>query len=423
MTMKNIIALYDDIETAHKAIRALRDAGGSQTDISLVAHDVEGRYGMHLGDKPTSKPDTSDGAATGAGLGAVLGGIGGLLVGLGALAIPGIGPVVAAGPLATAIAALVGAGAGAVAGGAAGGLLGALVDMGLPEEEAGWYAEGVRRGGALVVVRTDDTRVDQVRRLLNQFGPVDVKQRAAEWQQSGWKGFDVQAKPYATKQLDKERKQYRSRAGDGQREVVLPVVEERLVVGKREVESGGVRVDTHVTETPVEQQVNLREERVTVERRPVDRSVEGAMPDAFKEGSVEMRATSEEAVVQKRAKVTEEVVVRKDVDQHTETVRDTVRRTDVDVKQTGADMERYRSGWRGHYQTHFARTGNKYEHYEPAYQYGMNLRSDARYRDWDWARLEPEARRSWESRSPGTWEQIKDAVRYAWEDLKQRARD
>jgi uncharacterized protein (TIGR02271 family) len=309
-----------------------------------------------------------------------------------------------------------------VAGGAAGGILGALVDMGLPEEEAGWYAEGVRRGGALLVVRAEDNRIDHVRSLLNQFGPVDVKQRAAEWRQSGWTGFDASAKPYTAKQIEKDTKQYTSRTADREGEVVLPVVEESLVVGKRQVEGGGVRAQTHVTETPVEKQVNLHQEEVHVERRKVDRPVEGAMGETFKEGSVEMHAHSEEPVVEKRARVTEEVVMRKDSRDTTETVRDTVRKTDVDVQQSGTDMGRYSTAWRGHYQTNFAQSGYQYEHFEPAYQYGHTLRSDDRYRDWDWTRMEPEARRTWESRNPGTWDRIKDAVRYSWESMKQNVR-
>jgi uncharacterized protein (TIGR02271 family) len=207
-------------------------------------------------------------------------------------------------------------------------------------------------------------------------------------------------------------------------EVRLPVVEEELAVGKRQVQTGGVQVHRRVTETPVEKDINLRKETVNVERRPVDRPADANMTDAFQEGSFEVNTTSEEAVVQKRARVTEEVVVNKDVEERTEHVRDTVRRSDVDVQQTGgADYDRYRSGWRGHYQTQFASSGNKYEHYEPAYMFGHSLRNEERYRDYDWTRMEPEARRTWEQRNPGsTWDQVKDAVRYSWENVKQSMR-
>jgi uncharacterized protein (TIGR02271 family) len=424
-----LVALYDDMDTAHKVVRELRDAGISNDRISLVAHDVSGEYGRQLGGERARTDTGGDGAATGAGIGAVVGGIGGLLVGLGALAIPGIGPVIAAGSLGTALSALLGAGAGALAGGVAGGLIGALVDMGVPEEEAGYYAEGVRRGGALLTVEAEDTDVSRVRDLMNRHHPVDVQQRAQAWRQAGWTGYDAKAKPYSAAQITQERQQYqqtqqpqKTRRED---EVRMPVVEEKLAVGKREVETGGVRVHRRVTERPVEEDVTLRKERVNVERRPVDRPATPGMMDTFREGEVEVRATSEEPVVEKRARVTEEVVVNKDVEQHTERVRDTVRRSDVEVEKINAgDLERYRTGWRGHYQTQFASTGNKYEHYEPAYMYGYTLRNEPRYRDYDWTRLEPEARRTWEQRNPGTaWDQIKDAVRYSWENFKARVRD
>ena len=112
---------------------------------------------------------------------------------------------------------------------------------------------------------------------------------------------------------------------------MIQVAEERLVVGKREVERGGVRVRSYIVSTPVSEQVTLREETVGIERRPVNRVV-GAGDDAFRDRSIELRATGEEAVVGKQAVVTEEIAVRKDVSQRTEEVRDTVRHTEVDVE-------------------------------------------------------------------------------------------
>jgi len=110
----------------------------------------------------------------------------------------------------------------------------------------------------------------------------------------------------------------------------IPVVEETLRVGKREVMQGRVRVRSYVVETPVEEQVTLRREHVDVERRAVDRPVTDA-DRLFEERTIEATETSEEAVISKEARVTEEVVIHKDVDQHTETVRDTLRRTEVEV--------------------------------------------------------------------------------------------
>ena len=118
----------------------------------------------------------------------------------------------------------------------------------------------------------------------------------------------------------------------------LPVVEEELRIGKREVQTGGVRVRQEVSERPVEEQVNLREERVSVERRPVDRPIGDAA--AFQERTIEATETSEQAVVAKEARVVEEVVVNKEVEQRAETVRDTVRRTDVKVEKIEPDTKR-----------------------------------------------------------------------------------
>ncbi len=119
-------------------------------------------------------------------------------------------------------------------------------------------------------------------------------------------------------------------------EQVVPIVEEELVVGKRAVERGSIRVSTRVVETPVHEQVRLREEHVEVERRPVNQRVDN--PDRlFADKSFEVSATSEEAVIGKTARVTEEVIVRKDVGERVEQIDETVRRTEVDVDRVDSD--------------------------------------------------------------------------------------
>lgn len=191
--MKRIIVGYfDQYAQAQEAVRSLVDTGFSRSEISLVASDPTGEYAKS--DAVTStNPDTTNYTATGAGTGAVLGGVGGLLVGLGALAIPGVGPVLAAGPIVTT---LLGAGVGA----AAGGLIGVLIDAGIPEDEAQYYAEGLRRGGAVVTVTTDDEMmIERATNIFERNGAVDIDRRADEWRQSGWTGYDpnvgVQADP------------------------------------------------------------------------------------------------------------------------------------------------------------------------------------------------------------------------------------
>jgi len=224
--------------------------------------------------------------------------------GLGSLAIPGVGPIVAAGWL---IATLTGAGVGA----AAGGLLGSLTGAGVDEADAKGYADHVGRGGTLVTVRASDQDAAQVEHILEHGGaqaataPATLAPTAAP-----------AAAPMATGPND-----------------TIQVVKEDLVVGKREVEGGAVRVTSRVVETPVEQQVTLHEERVVVERRPTNRPLTGVAADAFRSRTVSATATSEQAVVGKEARIVEEIGLRKEASDRVETVRDTVRETKVDVEQ------------------------------------------------------------------------------------------
>lgn len=196
--MKTIVGLFDHVSDAHAAIDDLVDAGVDRNDISFVMPDPDERYRTTLegdGDQ------VAEGAIGGAAVGGVLGGLTGLLLGLGAFAIPGLGVIVAAGPLA---AALTGAGVGALAGG----LVGALVGWGVPEEEASYYAEGVRRGGTLVAVRATEDRVDEIADILSWHHPVNIEERASTWQATGWTGYDNSIEPYTGEQMRAERQQY-----------------------------------------------------------------------------------------------------------------------------------------------------------------------------------------------------------------------
>ncbi|WP_207540603.1 hypothetical protein [Sabulicella rubraurantiaca] len=180
MAMKTHVAMFDSHADAMAAVRDLEDAGFSSDEVS-IARGGEGTSGSTT----TSAADTdepSTGAGVGATAGTLLGGGAGLLAGLGALAIPGFGPIVAAGWL---VAALTGAGAGA----AAGGLLGGLVGAGVEERDAHVYAEGVRRGGTLVTVRADETRIAQAKAVLSRHAAVDVASREADYRASGWSGY------------------------------------------------------------------------------------------------------------------------------------------------------------------------------------------------------------------------------------------
>jgi len=185
--MSTIVSrLFDTYEHATSAVAELEAAGIPHAAISLVANNAEEHY------SPTTTTDTtgaSPGAGTGASLGTVLGGGVGLLAGLGMLAIPGVGPVVAAGWL---VATLTGAGVGA----AGGGLLGSLVGAGVSETDAHVYAEGVRRGGTLVTVRAEDSQTAMVETMLDKANAVDTTARGDVYRQEGWSRFDEAAPAY-----------------------------------------------------------------------------------------------------------------------------------------------------------------------------------------------------------------------------------
>jgi hypothetical protein len=171
---KTVVGLYENSNSAQRAIEDLVNEGFRREDISLTARSEREGYIEDIGG---GESQAGSGAAAGAGIGAGIGGIGGLLVGLGLLTIPGLGPIVAAGPLA---ATLAGAGVGA----AAGGLVGGLVGLGIPEEDANRYAEGVRRGGYLVIVNSSDADADRAADILDRHDPIDVEERSGG--EGGW---------------------------------------------------------------------------------------------------------------------------------------------------------------------------------------------------------------------------------------------
>jgi uncharacterized protein (TIGR02271 family) len=210
----------------------------------------------------------------------------------------------------------------------------------LPDEDRHTYEEGLRRGGVLLTADVDDDRVDEAVRVLEGAGSIDIDDRSSQWRSSGWDysapatgaGVGTGAALGALgANAPTTGVGSTEHVGSSEREEVIPVVEEQLVVGKRDVNRGGVRVRSYVTETPVHEQIRLRNERVNVERRTVDLPLSAADGDAFRERSIDMTATGEEAVVGKNARVVEEVVVSKTAEEHVENIDDTVRKTDVEV--------------------------------------------------------------------------------------------
>ncbi|MER2263724.1 hypothetical protein [Methylobacterium oxalidis] len=183
MARQTITALFDSYDDASAAVTKLEAAGVPHADISIVANNEGDRHAGLIGRGDTDHREAKEGAETGAGTGATVGtlagGALGLLTGLGLMAIPGVGPVVAAGWLVTT---LTGAGIGA----AAGGLIGGLTGAGVNEADAHTYSEGVRRGGTLVTVRSDEARSVTVMDILEQHGSIDVDERAQNWRSEGW---------------------------------------------------------------------------------------------------------------------------------------------------------------------------------------------------------------------------------------------
>jgi len=196
-----ISRLYDRYTDAQAAVRSLEAAGVSHSDISIVANNSDNWFSGTKKDRDgDGVDDRTESAGKGAGIGAGVGGAAGLLAGLGLLAIPGLGPVVAAGWLAsTAL--------GAAAGAATGGLVGALTEAGVSKEDAPLYAEGVRRGGTLVSARVPDADRARLDSVLNQSA-VNLRDRSAAWQKTGWKSYDPLSKPYGADEVRRERQLY-----------------------------------------------------------------------------------------------------------------------------------------------------------------------------------------------------------------------
>jgi uncharacterized protein (TIGR02271 family) len=218
------------------------------------------------------------------------------------------------------------------------GFMASLKDLFMPDEDAHAYSEGISRGGYLLCAEVDEDEADQAVSLLDQSNSVDFDQRQEQWRSEGWQGHSASSGGLASGSGAGTGYGATSERGERDRTIEeerIPLVEEELRVGKREVARGGARVRSYVRETPVHEQVNLREEHVSVERRPVNETLgRGELDrdsDLLRDRTIEMTETAEEAVVGKEAHVREELVVRKTAEEHVEQIDDSVRRTEVDV--------------------------------------------------------------------------------------------
>jgi uncharacterized membrane protein len=199
----NVVGLFDDRDAAQAVVQDLMNEGFSRESISVVATDPAGKF-----QKSSVTEDgnlAGEGAVSGATSGALVGGIFGLLVGVGALAFPAIG-LVAAGPLSGLL-------TGAAIGGLSGGVIGGLIGLGIPEEHAHTYAEGIRRGGVLVTVQADDARADRAADIMERDGAVDIEERSAAYRSQGFEKYDHSAPVYSESQMAEERARYAAAAG------------------------------------------------------------------------------------------------------------------------------------------------------------------------------------------------------------------
>jgi uncharacterized protein (TIGR02271 family) len=235
------------------------------------------------------------------------------------------------------------------------------------DEEIGRYDEAVRHGNYVVTaIASTDERSDLASEVMSHHHPIDLDERSSEW------------------------------TAGGAPQDSIPVIEEEVKVGKREVAGGGVRIFKNIYEVPVEEDVTLRDERVVVERVPVDKPATDADLSAFKEGTIEFRERTEEPVISKKARVVEEVRVGMKVNERTERIRETAKKTDVEVQRTGAADE-----------------------YSSAWEYGSSASSSELYRGRPFEEIEPQLRTDWERKYPESkWERFKESVKEAFSGKK-----
>lgn len=231
----------------------------------------------------------------------------------------------------------------------------AMKQHALPDEDTHLFAESLSRGHAILMIRAASGDHDRIMRVLSRFNPIDIEEHAQQWRNAGWSGvhpgkaaWDVHRQNVASRSTATTTATTSTapttatttatttstasttvpRDATEVQEEVIPVYEEELNVGKRVIEQGRVRVHAYTVEQPVQKDLTLRDERVEIEHRPISHTGDLRMPQ---EHEIEVVERHEEPVVEKRMTANEEIAVRKEVDQHTETVRDTVRRTEVEI--------------------------------------------------------------------------------------------
>jgi uncharacterized protein (TIGR02271 family) len=270
------------------------------------------------------------------------------------------------------------------------------------------YETAVRSGNIILSVDVSDANLDRAADILNRHSPINVHRDSGEASATG-------AAPATSVAADQQK--------------AIPVVQEELRVGKRSVLRGGVRIYSRVVEEPVEETVRLRQERVAVDRHPVDRPVTEADLRSGTDQVIEVKEYAEEPVVSKQARVVEEVRVGKEASERAETVRDTVRHTEVKVEDlnqanagrtTGTDLD---EDFRRDFASRYGTSAVNYEDYAPSYRYGYEIASDPRYQGRDFRDVETDLQNDYGRRYPNsTWDKVKESVRYGWDKVTGRTR-
>lgn len=456
---KTIVGLYDSFAAAQQVAQELVEAGFSSQQISLVANDASGQYNSSIGG---AEADMS-GAGAGAGIGAVLGGMGGLLVGLGALAIPGIGPVIAAGPLATALLSTsIGAGVGAITGG--------LVDAGVPESEAEYYSEGVRRGGTLLTLQADnDASVERAMDIIERYDPVDIQERTSSWRAAGWIGFDPNAGPYTAA----DARSQPGNAGIGSwysaTSPTVPTGAQSMMYNEpaegranistqdlthNEPAEGQANPDQNMSnqglihDEPAEGRADINQEMNQPQTEIQDPTIRYAQQEAQETTGLSAAGDTYDTYYDTRFRqhypntghdysyyapayrYGYDLARDDDYDYHSwnEARADARYRWESTHQQgtweqfkdaRGDTYDTYDARFRQHYNTYYTHPGHDYSYYAPAYRYGYDLARSDNYDYNSWNEAEADACCRWESDHQGNWEQFKDAIRYAWEETKE----
>jgi len=269
----------------------------------------------------------------------------------------------------------------------------------VPKPDVDIYLEGVTQGGTIITANVADSAVSRAAGIMSGYHMVNIKERATE--------------------LQKDRRDLKL-SDAAKNDNVLEVIEEELQVGKESVERGRMRIYNVMSEKEVKHDVRLKDETIRVQRRPVNRNV-AINPDLFRERSFEMVEMDEIAKVSKTARVVEEVSLGKEVAEKVQTIKETLRRQDVQIEEipsSARSFREYDTEFRDFYTKNLGKSGVTYEKLGPAFHYGYELATREPFRSSPWTAVEADSRRIWEEKNPGTWEQNKAVIKYAWEKVR-----